>query len=228
MAKKLETVKNPKNMIRLLLDYSNFTANRVAKKRPLVKDPLAIFSAEWLARTFEMDVIVLIRHPAAFAGSLKHANWPFPFDHFLNQPFLMRDYLSDYAAVVEAFSTDKKDIVDQAILLWNIIHSTIIKYMNAHTEWHFVRHEDLSVDPLNEFRRIFRVLDLEYTQSIQSDILKSTQANSSTNLNDPLSIERDSKANIWGWKDRLTPQEIERVRTGTRLIGSHFYDDEDW
>jgi len=58
---------------------------RLTGKRPLVKDPLAILSTEWLANRFNMDVVILIRHPAAFVGSLKVANWPFHFSHLLNQ-----------------------------------------------------------------------------------------------------------------------------------------------
>lgn len=228
LAKELAKIKNPKNVARLFRDYGYFTADRVSKKRPLVKDPLAFFSADWLAQTFQMDVVILIRHPAAFAGSLKQADWPFPFDHFLNQPLLLRDYLSEYTAEIEAFSADEKDIVDQAILLWNIIHSTILQYMNAHKEWYFVRHEDLSANPLGEFRTIYRFLGLDYPQSIQDDILEFSRSSSSAKLNDPLSIERDSKANIWGWKNRLTNDEIDRIREGTSFVCSHFYDDGDW
>jgi hypothetical protein len=48
---------------------------RLGAYRPLMKDPIAFFSAEWLARTFGMDVVVLVRHPAALAGSLKRLDW---------------------------------------------------------------------------------------------------------------------------------------------------------
>ena len=47
--------------------------------RPIMKDPIAVLSAEWLAQVFNMDVICLIRHPAAFVYSLAKANWDFNF-----------------------------------------------------------------------------------------------------------------------------------------------------
>src|SRR5438067_1059673 len=43
--------------------------------RPLVKDPAALFSSEWLARTFGFQVVLLSRHPAAFVSSLKRLGW---------------------------------------------------------------------------------------------------------------------------------------------------------
>lgn len=39
--------------------------------RPLLKDPYAILSAEWLAQRLGMEVIVTIRHPASFVSSIK-------------------------------------------------------------------------------------------------------------------------------------------------------------
>src|SRR5262245_42175545 len=34
--------------------------------RPLLKDPIALFSAAWIAQNYNADMIVLIRHPAAY------------------------------------------------------------------------------------------------------------------------------------------------------------------
>ena len=52
-------------------EAARFWWYRMGGARPLLKDPIAIFSAEWLATTFGTDNIVLIRHPVGFAGSLK-------------------------------------------------------------------------------------------------------------------------------------------------------------
>ena len=37
---------------------------------PLIKDPIAIFSADWLADKYDMNVVVLSRHPLGFISSL--------------------------------------------------------------------------------------------------------------------------------------------------------------
>lgn len=41
------------------------------RSRPLVKDPFALFSAEWFADNFDAEVIVIVRHPAAVVSSIK-------------------------------------------------------------------------------------------------------------------------------------------------------------
>ena len=226
-SKQLKTTKNPKNVVRLAIDSSRFSINRMLKKRPLVKDPIAIFSAGWLAKTYGMDVIVMIRHPAAFAGSLKQANWPHPFHHFLNQPLLMKNCLSDFEAEIQEFSREEKDLIDQSILLWNLIHYAILKYKKAYPEWYFVRHEDISANPAAEFRTLFQQVNLDYPRSIQHKIMKFSSSKS-TGHDETHSIMRDSKENIWKWKKILSDEEIDRVRKGTIHLAGNFYEDGDW
>ena len=198
---------------------------KLMNKRPLVKDPLAVFSSEWLANRFNMDVVILIRHPAAFVGSLKVANWPFSFSHLLNQPLLIEQQLSSYENEIKEFSENEYDLIDQAILLWNLVYSVVLKFQTTYKgEWIFVKHEDLSRDPLNEFRSIFQKLDIPFSEQAESRITKYSYADSNTEDRST----RDSKSNIWKWTTRLTEDEISRVREKTHDISKHFYRDEDW
>ena len=75
----LKNAKTSKAYRLSLKQYFNFKRSKEAGLRPLLKDPIAIMSCEWLAETFNMDVIVVIRHPAAFVASLKVAGWEFAF-----------------------------------------------------------------------------------------------------------------------------------------------------
>ena len=199
---------------------------RILRKRPLVKDPIAIFSAEWLAKRFNMNVIVLIRHPAAFAGSLKKANWSHPFDHFIKQPLLMEHHLGEYRLEIEEYSKTQKDIIDQACLLWNLIHHMILKFQRKNRDWIFLRHEDISENPLQEFSRIYEALGLKYTSKIQSRIMEYSYADSYQEQKD--SLKGCSRSNIWRWKKRLTVEEIQRVKERTSRIASKLYGEESW
>lgn len=61
--------------------------------RPLLKDPIAIMSAPWLYNKVDCDVIVCIRHPAAFVASIKEKDWDFDFNQLLEQEKLMKEKL---------------------------------------------------------------------------------------------------------------------------------------
>ena len=74
---------------RLILRQGQTLHARRTNKRPLMKDPLAILAVEWLANTFDMEVVLLIRHPAAGVGGLKKAKLPHTNYHFQQQPGLI-------------------------------------------------------------------------------------------------------------------------------------------
>ena len=222
----LQASKSPAELLPSVLDCLRFQRNRILNKRPLMKDPIAVFSTEWLEKRFNMNVIIVVRHPAAFVGSIKAAKWTHPFDHFLKQPLLMGHHLVEYRRQIEDFSKSEADIVDQAILLWNMIYHTILKYRENQPDWIFVTHEALSKNPIREFGKLYQKLGLHYSTNIQEKIKGYSTADLSKVQSNKL--KRDSKANIWTWKTRLNEQEIQRVKAQTIAIASVFYDEEDW
>ena len=195
---------------------------RTSRTRPLIKDPLAVFSAAWLASRFETRNVVLIRHPAAFAGSLKENNWTHPFSHFLRQPLLMKHHLQPFADEILSFASGERDIVDQAALLWNVIHSTILTYQDTFPGWIYVRHEDLSRNPMEGFRFVFDRLELELCEASRQAIVAHSFAQA------PTALKRNSLANIDTWKRRLTGAEIERLKSQVWDISRRFYSDQEW
>lgn len=197
---------------------------RVQNKRALIKDPMAVFSAEWLTENFDMQPIVLIRHPAAFAASLKVKGWGFRFNNFLDQPELMTDHLGDFEEEIKTFAKQQHSIVEQACLVWRIIYFMVKKYQEAHNDWRFVRHEDLSREPQKAFEALFAYLNLEFSPRIAEIIDEYSTASGE----DASMIKRDSKSNILSWKERLTPEEIAYIRENVAGIASYFYSDEDW
>lgn len=222
--------KDPTDTLYQMKNYLKFLWYRSLKKTPLIKDPIAFFSAEWLSSRFDMNTIVMIRHPAAFAASLKVKSWYHPFSHFLKQPMLMEKYLKPFQEEIRKFENKKKDIIDQAALLWNIIHCTILKYKEEHPDWMFIRHEDLSRKPIDGFCEIYKRLNIEFTDKVKKEIaghsfLVNTENNKNTSMH---GIKRDSFNNIYSWKDRLSVSEIERLKSLVKNVAREFYSNGEW
>ncbi|MGS2721764.1 sulfotransferase [Paraglaciecola aestuariivivens] len=217
-----------KHLAKVVRDQSLFWFHSIKNDTPIVKDPIAVFSAEWLANTFNMNVLVLIRHPAAFCSSLIKKNWRFNFNHFLDQPLLMREYLNVFEKEIQEFANNEKDILDQAILLWNCIHHTIYVYRQRHPEWLFVKHETLSAEPLKQFKAIYQAFELEMTTKATSAILKSSGGHNPTEQIAGNEFIRNSKANILNWKRRLSEEEIKKIRKATQEVSHLFYSDQEW
>jgi hypothetical protein len=227
--RELFSVKSGWQLRRCSRDYFAFKAAKKKGKRPLFKDPIAFFSAEWLAERFGFQVVMLIRHPAAFASSIKRLDWSHPFEDFLRQPALMDGPLKEYKSQVEDFARNPRDLIDQSILLWNMIYAVALQYQEAHPDWIFAKHENISLDPVAEFKQLFEKLDLEFTPAIETEIRSYTD--SSNPVESPRGetiLKMNSKSNIFNWKKRLAPEEVERIRKGTETVAGHFYSPAQW
>jgi hypothetical protein len=224
----LRAVRTPRDVGRLVRDRIRFAGWRRRGARPLLKDPIAIYSAGWLADTFDMDVIVLIRHPAAFVNSIVGRRLRHPFDHFLRQPLLMRDVLSPFAEEIAAFADVEQPLLEQGILLWNVLHTPIARYRRERPAWSFLRLEDVAEDPDTAFRGIYRRLGLTYDDAVRRAVAEHSGAENPIEDMDPSSHRRNSAASVVAWKRRLSPADVDRVRTGVEPLAREFYDDGDW
>jgi hypothetical protein len=223
------TIKSLGDARRVGSEYLTSLRHRLSRVRPLMKDPIAVFSAEWLASAFDMEVVVLIRHPAAFASSLERLGWIHPFSHFLQQPALMRDHLHPFEDQIEQYTHQEHDILDQAALLWRLIYHVVSSYQEDHKDWIFLRHEDLSRDPVRGFEKLYNDLDLEWSEDIRRAVqAHSDESNPSEAPPIYQYLKRDSRSNIWNWKQRLTKAEIDRVRGQVEDVSQLFYSNEDW
>lgn len=194
---------------------------------PIVKDPVAVFSAPWLARRFNMRVIVLVRHPAAFVDSMSRARWPVNFRSLLAQQRLMDEWLTDYE---EVFRNPPSTFVERAAWLWRAIYEVVRAYCRLHSNWPYWRLEDIAINPINSFAEIFRFAQIPYNSSVKSRILKSSSSRNPVvgPANELHLITRNSKASQQYWHSQLTGEEVHRIRRIVEPVSHSFYVEEDW
>ena len=225
-----EPLPMPRPVRRMVKDSVSFTRGRMLSELPLMKDPMALFSSPWLVRTFGLTPVIVIRHPAAFASSLQRVGWGFPFEDFLAQPALMRDLLDPFAAEIEEYAREDMPLLDQATVLWRVIHHAIARFQDEHPDWLFVRHEDLSTDPPGEFRRLYDALGLTWDEAAEQAVAEHTSGDNPAEApgREVEVLKRDSRANVTTWKSRLTAEEAERVRERVADVAPRFYADDEW
>jgi hypothetical protein len=217
-----------KDVLRVGRDLCVCLDARLFQRRPLFKDPFAIFSVLWFAERLNCEIVVTIRHPAAFASSLKRLNWPFDFGDLLRQPLLMRDYLERYRPHMQAARAD--DIIGQASLLWAMIYRVVHTAADANPAMRVVRHEDLSMDPIVGFHRLYDELGLSFSPAVQRAILRSSRAGNPAELRPGRmhSVKLDSRASLDNWRRRLSTAEVARVRAMTADMAGLYYPEVDW
>jgi hypothetical protein len=189
----------------------------------IIKDPTACFSSTWLYENYRMKVLVIVRHPCAFAASLKRIKWTFSFQHLLQQEQLMADHLFPFRNEMEA---DPKNVIEQAALLWKAIYHVLGGFVAKHPEWIVVTHEELSLNPVRGFRQLFDRLDLEWPERARRVI---EEHSSDKNPTDPTpgaahTLRRNSAENVGTWKSNLSRGEIQHVIEVCYPVARKFYD----
>jgi len=229
-AAELRRVRSLRDAGRMGRDAARFAAHRARGARPLMKDPIAVLAAPWLAREFGMQVVVMIRHPGAYAASLRRLNWTHDFSHFLDQPGLVEDLVPELRADIEEFARRPPDVVDQAALLWEVVYTVVDRYRAAHPDWIYVRHEDLSISPAAGFESMCGRLGIEYSAGVARFVAETTSASNPAEAGEGVvhALHRHSAASVRTWHERLTAEEIARVRARTERTANAFYSESDW
>lgn len=228
--REIASLRSPKDLLRMLRDASAFAYGRLARRRPLLKDPFAVFSASWFASRLDCRVVIVVRHPAAFVSSLKRFDWLFNFRDIISQPLLMRDWLEPFRSQMDAADKNSFDLVNRASLLWSIIYQVVDQYRQSHPVFTILRHEDLSLQPLESFEELYKNLGLPFNPRARKRIRRATSQRNPSEISaqSKYSVNLDSRANIKNWQARLTPEEIARIRTLTESVAARFYFDQDW
>ena len=195
---------------------------------PLIKDPICLTAVEWIHKRWKSKNVFLIRHPAAFVSSLLRLNWRFNFENFIKQPELINRFLKPYESDI---NSPPEDFISEASLIWLCTTKIIIDYQDIYPNWIYIRHEDLSYNPIKEFKLLFKKLELPYTSKVKRLIKATSHHTNPSEVSDKSKVhqlQRNSKENIKNWKKRLTNKEIKRIRDMTEHISNKFYSDKDW
>jgi len=224
----IRSIRSPKDILRMGRDFTTFYRGLEQGQRVLIKDPFAVFSSSWFAKKLDCKVIVTVRHPAAFASSLQRLGWSFDFNDLRGQPFLMRDHLEKYRNEMDSVKAD--DIIGQASLLWKMIYASVHTTRELDAALLTVRHEDLSRDPISQYRDLYSKLNLDFSPRVQQFIENSSSSENPTELSrrKTHSVKLDSLANIKNWKKRLSEDDITRIRKITEETSPLYYSDEEW
>jgi hypothetical protein len=200
----------------------------VADERLIVKDPIALFSAPWMEAHYGIRVVCLVRHPAGFVSSLVKWGWEFHFGYLTNQPRLMARFPEDLRERILAYSRERQDPLMQACLLWNCLYGFVATEMQRNPGWVILRYEDLARAPVREFRKLYQNLNLPWSEAIADEVQNLSGEGNPRESDDPGFKARDSRAMHTVWKQRLTRDQIQRIKKETQSVWKKYYRFWDW
>jgi hypothetical protein len=198
--------------------------------RPVIKDPIALMSAGWLARRFDLQVVVMIRHPAAFVASMKRLNWGFdPTRWALSQKMLLSDYIAPLEDELRNLERHPGDVIDQAALLWKTAYHVVSMYIQEYPDWIFLKHEEISHQPLASYKQLFSKLGLAFTSEVQAQIREHSNASNPSHASGTEKLTKlNSRKVISQWKKVLSVEEILRIKAIVGDVADRFYTQSEW
>ncbi len=194
----------------------------------IIKDPLACLSAEWLHRAWGMEVLVLVRHPAAFIASLLRMGWRFDLGLLATRKDLMNDHLG--TILDENKSYNDLSAIEEGAILWKCLYSVMTTYADRNTSIIVKTHEEISRDPITQFSMLYDRFGLHFSRRVARIIGEETgEANPTAPKERELhTMKRDSRSNIKRWKQVLDADQIDYIRSRTEDLASRYYSSSDW
>jgi hypothetical protein len=97
--------------------------------------------------------------------------WAFDFKNFSRHKKMVQNLLKDFESEIDAFYQFENlpYTLDSSTLLWNILHR--VKFRETCKDRLFMRHEDVAAEPVEQFKIIYRYLNLPFTPRAEPKIL---------------------------------------------------------
>jgi hypothetical protein len=169
-------------------------------RRLLVKTVHLPLAVEWLASEFDVDVVVLLRHPANVLASWISLDLNDQFARLDDRPAIRR-------RIVEAGEIPAPRADPLARMVWQIavLNLGLEEAAARNPAWIVRTHEDLCVDPMAKFQVLYRQLGLTWNAQAEHYLTSNDRPGEGFPTQRVASDQPDA------WKRRLAPGQIETM-----------------
>lgn len=159
---------------------------------PIFKDPMALYSAEWLVNNFKIEPVIIMRHPIGIIKSLLRLGWSkdFNFRYLTIQPDLLKRFYDDESIKEIKKIVSKNEVlttIERTAYFVRFSYLAIVRYFVECPNWNFLIYEKLVKNPENEFFQLIEKLSLK-----PSKITYKSISNDATGEYNPLKAHQDT------------------------------------
>ncbi len=202
---------------------------RLQSRRPaIIKAPLLAFTARTMQQVDSLKVVLGVRHPCAWIESVVRRDRGFDFSDLLQPPLL--DALPDYADRIRLLASQRRPALEEALLMWQVLHAFHARYLLGNARTLMVRQADIVADPKGVARDLFEfagVIDPPNLDRIIAENFTSAAVDFTPGKGNYL--QRDAQAVLNKWRERLTVDDQLRIRREAGEVAAAFgYGETDW
>lgn len=192
------------NQLRFLHRLYNFAKD----KRKIIKSVHAGLSVKLLYEQFQIQPLIIFRHPASVVASSLRLQLPDSNRLIYHNPKLVQDYLQAFKPQIDQLSSPISFIAAQVGIHYYIWEQMLKKYPN----WISVQHEDMCDEPNKKFQHLFEQLGLPWSDEVRKFIGETDEEGTG------YSIHRKTSEQIDKWEKELTDEQIEQVQEGYKIF----------
>jgi len=165
-------------------------------RRIFVKTVYMPLALEWLASVFDVDVLVLFRHPGNVLASWLSLD--------LNDRYVRLDQDPKIRSMVDRgeLPAPGADAFERLVWQVGVLDLALERSLARQPTWVGRTHEQLCVQPINQFRQLYDELGLEWTPRAEEYLV----SNDRPGVGFPTQRVSADQADLW--KQRLTPAQI--------------------
>lgn len=179
-----------------------------APGRVVTKSVHLELALEWLVSTFDVEVLVLFRHPASVLASWIELDLKEGRNSTLEtRPDIRRRYVDRWGVPLPG-----PDPIERVCWRIGLLLAALEESTARHPEWHRRDHEQLCQDPDTEFRKLYDELGLTWTAEADTFLRERNIPGTRFQLKRVASELSDS------WRDRLDDRHLEVLRRTLALF----------
>ncbi len=169
-------------------------------RRLLIKSVHTPLAIDWLAAEFDIDVMVVLRHPGSVLASWLTLDFVDQYVAFEERPGVRQ------LAAAWGVPLPGPDHLERTIWRIGLLTTALERALADHPSWVSRTHEQLCVDPVTAFRGLYADLGLTWNDD--------AEAYRADNDREGKGFRTQRKAAELpdDWKRRLTPQQIAEMR----------------
>ena len=168
--------------------------------RLLVKTVHAPLALEWIASEFEIDVLILLRHPGSILASWISLDIGEQYVPFAETP-AVRHLAEEWGVRLPG-----PDHLEQMIWQIGMLVVALERAAERHPEWVVRTHEQMCVDPIAQFHRLYDDLGLQWNEQTEEFLVDNNRPGKGFRTRRLATDQLDS------WKHRLTPDQIRALQ----------------
>lgn len=196
--------------------WSDRFNERIFTNKRLIKSIRANLFLKWLHLNFpNLPIVLILRHPCAVAASKIKLNWKRSLDKYLQQKYLMEDFLDPFRQEIERAEKlfrSSNDSFENHIFSWCIENYVPLKQFRE-KEIYPVFYENICASPESEIKNMFAFFNKKYDKKVLQSVKIASR------LSGKHSSIKTGESLTDSWKKHITEEQMYRAIEILQLFG---------